>query len=290
VQLDSTGVLRAFALVALCGCGRVDFSVLTYNVAGLPDVATTRTPAEDNPRIGPLLDDFDIVLLQEDFAYHASIAAAVTLPYALPAPGADPVSNVEIPSGLSRFSRFAIDEVVATRWDVCHGLTDSSSDCMAPKGFAVAEHHIAVGGATVSLDVYDLHMDAGGGEGDRAARAAQVDQLVAALGSRSPYRAVIVAGDTNMDEADPDLLERLLREGELEDACAALECPEPERIDRVLYRGARWVELVPRRWYLPDGFVDDEGRALSDHQAVAVDFTIAPRAPGGSGDMASFFP
>jgi hypothetical protein len=57
------------------------FSLLTYNVAGLPEGISASHPAKNTPLIGPLLNDYEIVEVQEDFAYHAQLIASSTHPY-----------------------------------------------------------------------------------------------------------------------------------------------------------------------------------------------------------------
>jgi endonuclease/exonuclease/phosphatase family metal-dependent hydrolase len=259
----------------LTGCGRLEVSVLTYNVAGLPEAFSSEDPAANTPRISPLLRQYDLVLVQEDFVYHQALAAETDHEFRMPGGAPGPGGFFEIKSGLSRFSRFDIERYHVERWAQCHGLFDSFRDCMAPKGFSVAEHLIDLGRSTVAIDVYDLHMDAGDGPGDREARAAQIDQLVEFIRERSSLKAVVVAGDTNIEDPGDPLLQRLLSGAELLDACAELDCSEPERIDRIFYRSSRWVEIEPVRWWIPDEFVNEEGEALSDHEPVAVELAIA---------------
>jgi hypothetical protein len=141
------------------------------------------------------------------------------------------------------------------------------NDCLTSKGFAVAEMHLAYGAA---IDVYDLHLDAGGAAEDRAARDDQVDQLLIAIALRSAGRALVVAGDTNM-RAGEAALARLIGEAGLTDSCRVLSCGD-ERIDRVLFRSSATVELFATRWRVASEFVDAQGFPLSDHRAVAVDF------------------
>src|SRR5688572_5820705 len=40
---------------------------LTYNVAGLPEGVSKSHPAANTPLMSPLLNDFDLVVVQEDF-------------------------------------------------------------------------------------------------------------------------------------------------------------------------------------------------------------------------------
>jgi endonuclease/exonuclease/phosphatase family metal-dependent hydrolase len=107
---------------------------------------------------------------------------------------------------------------------------------------------------------------------------AQVAQLAEAIRRGSPGNAVIVAGDTNMRQRDRALLAQLLAEAELADACATLRCPEPSRVDRVLYRSSTELRLEPKAWRIDRSFVDARGEPLSDHLAVAVSFEWQERA------------
>ena len=124
-------------------------------------------------------------------------------------------------------------------------------------------------------------MDAGWAEEDGAARSAQVEQLIAAIERDSQEQAVIVGGDTNILRRERRLLERLERALGLSDACTETRCPEPARIDRVLYRSSKQLRLRPMHWRIASEFVDDAGRPLSDHLPVAVRFVW--QFDGGSG-------
>ncbi len=48
--------------------------VLTYNVAGLPQGISSSNPATNTSQISPKLNAYDLVLVQEDFWYHADLA------------------------------------------------------------------------------------------------------------------------------------------------------------------------------------------------------------------------
>src|SRR5690606_11526523 len=50
-----------------------EFELLTYNVAGLPDLLSSSNPAVNTSRVSPLLNRYDVVLAQEDFVYHADL-------------------------------------------------------------------------------------------------------------------------------------------------------------------------------------------------------------------------
>jgi endonuclease/exonuclease/phosphatase family metal-dependent hydrolase len=151
-------------------------------------------------------------------------------------------------------------------WRACHGLIDAYNDCLTPKGFTYARQTLATG---VEVDVYNVHLDAGGSEGDRAARAAQIAQLVAAIAEHSKDRALLLAGDTNIRAQQSELLQELTQKSGLIDVCRALNCPEPQRIDRIYVRSSAQLTWQPRRWALDRRFVDARGAPLSDHLAVS---------------------
>jgi endonuclease/exonuclease/phosphatase family metal-dependent hydrolase len=243
------------------------FELVTYNVAGLPEGISRSHPLANLAPIGRLLSAYDIALVQEDFAYPEELRRELRLAHSSP-----PFvrgDRVDFGDGLSQFSRLAFSGFRRVPWSACHGVIDSFFDCLTPKGFSIARQSVEEG---VFVQVVNLHMDAGWSSGDRAARAAQVDQLVAALGQLPQREALIVAGDTNLPAKENDVLERLLAAAELKDACAELGCPQPWRIDRVLYRSSSELSLRARKWRIAPQFVDSAGRPLSDHPAVSVAF------------------
>ena len=240
-----------------------DFTVLTYNVAGLPEPLSSSMPATYIPLISPKLNAFDLVLVQEDFAYHDQLIADVEHPYL-----SEPGGGGTYGDGLNRMSQSAFADHTRAAWEVCFGEFDNGSDCLTDKGFAWARHEVAPG---VTIDVYNLHHDAGGSPGDVDARNQQVAQLVAAIAANSADRAIIVAGDTNMDEEDEPTLQMLLAGADLRDACRELSCGQDGRIDRVMIRDGADVALTVANWRVDTSFVTDTGEDLSDHEAIAVD-------------------
>ena len=241
------------------------FTMLTYNVAGLPQGISGSNPLFNIPQISPLLNQYNFVVCQEDFSYQAELRAALQHQY-ISTPG---VPVLGLGDGLSRFSDlcFVDMDIFRDPWMACHGIFDSGSDCLSSKGYSVVETHLAGG---VVIDVYNLHMDAGGGSEDFAARAQQTDQLLAQIATRSAGKAIIVAGDTNMRPTEASL-DKLLNDAGLTDTCRELSCGD-ERIDRIMYRSATSLSLMPANWRVDKSFVDGNGDDLSDHEAVAVDF------------------
>lgn len=264
-------ILTALALVmgnARAGEGEAArsgrFSVMTYNVAGLPEPLSGSRPVKYSILISPLLNDYDIVLTQEDFYYHADLKAKANHPYISP-----PGVGGTLGDGLARFSRFPFSEVRHVAWEKCHGYLDHGSDCMTPKGYSVATHEIAPG---VVIDIYDLHMDAGNARADQQAREAEMEQLIAAIESISRGHAVIVGGDWNLSVKDPPelaLINRLLAREGLTESCRAMNCPR-ERIDRILYRGSDTLKLKAVEHHVEEEkFQNAKGHPLSDHDPVS---------------------
>jgi len=242
-------------------------SVLSYNVAGLPDALSSSNPLVNTPLISPRLNEFDLVLVQEDFSYHAELSADAEHPHQ-----STPGGGGTLGDGLNRFSQSAFEGFERNGWVECNGTVDSGSDCLTAKGFSVARHELGPG---VEVDVYNFHMDAGGSADDIAARQAQIEQMLGTISTRSSERALIVGGDTNMDEEDEADLVSLLEGAGLTDACRELKCGEAFRIDRIMFRSIDGIELTPTSWRVDLSFVDDEGEQLSDHEAVVVEFDWA---------------
>lgn len=247
--------------------------VVTYNVAGLPEGLSMSHPVANLPLIGERLNRYDLALVQEDFAYADKLRAKLRLPYQ-----SRPFERGErhdFGDGLSTFSRFPFPEPDRRAWKHCNGITGDYYDCLTPKGFTVTTVDLGDG---ASLDVYDVHLDAGSSEGDYAARSAQLEQLAVAIFQRSSARPVLVGGDFNLHPDERTKLAGFERMTGLADACSTLRCPDETRIDRVLYRASAELDLKPARWRVPPGFGDARGAPLSDHAPVAVDFRWQRRA------------
>jgi hypothetical protein len=294
--------LLGLALVALAGCNNgnddsAEFTTLSYNVAGLPQEVSQVNPEEHIPLISPPLNDYDIVLTQEDFDwwlpsldtldfvnYHTRLRAQVDYAYQSEQhPGPEAVGidiATERPSlmtgdGLGLLSRFPFDEFRRVPWEMC---APAAADCLAMKGFGMARVELAEG---VVVDVYTLHAEAGGEAADNEARAAGFEQLAAYIEEQSEGHAVIIGGDTNLhtepDSEDPENQEdarvwaTFLDRAGLVDVCDALDCSDHTRIDKFAFRSDGGVELEPLSWQFEvEKFVDAAGEPLSDHDALAV--------------------
>lgn len=265
------------------------FSILTYNVAGLPEGLSSGKPATNTVKISPLLNDFDIVNVQEDFHYHSDLISLDNHAYR-----SDTSGDAAIGDGMNLFSRFAYTDFERIKWSDCYGLFDSGSDCATPKGFYMSRHFLA-GGAI--LDVYNLHTDADTDDNSNAARAKNLAQILAYIESHSMGHAVIVAGDTNSRYTRPtdnvalsafknagfkDTWIEKARAGVYPQsgAAALLDCTDKnsascERVDKILYRSSAAITLSLNDSYVPNYFVDSSNQPLSDHDPLAAKFSYA---------------
>ena len=263
------------------------FSVLSYNVAGLPEgISSAPTPREPaTTAIGQRLGPYDIVHVEEDFNYHATLYAADQHPYRTPTSG-----GAGIGSGLNTLSGipYDVDDFERVKWTSCQL---DSGDCLTPKGFTFMRVRLAEG---VYTDFYNLHTNAGTNDGDEQSRAANLAQLTAFIKTHSAGNAVVVMGDTNTrytraadtiagfaaDNGLTDAWVQLVRGGTAPaPGSPALVCDEQnvtndcEVVDKILYRGSTLVTLQATGYNNEHAkFLDASGAMLSDHDPVTATF------------------
>ncbi|MET9323887.1 jacalin-like lectin [Streptomyces sp. NPDC003038] len=282
--IAATGLATSAAAPATA-VGSGAFSVLTYNVAGLPLGLGDSDPAVNTPLIGQRLSPYDIVNVQEDFNYHAALYANDRHPHRSATSG-----GALFGDGLNTLSHQPFGDYQRVDWEKCNG-----TDCLTPKGFTLARTRLAQG---VLVDVYNVHTNAGSADADLAARRANITQLSDFIAANSGGNAVIVMGDTNTryTRAGDNIRELATRNG-LTDAWVQLirggaappQGADPlvcdpanvtdacEVVDKILYRGGPLVHLTATR-YANDhaAFLDSAGKPLSDHYPHTVDFSWRP--------------
>ncbi|MFI6494219.1 jacalin-like lectin [Streptomyces sp. NPDC050564] len=271
------------------------FSVLSYNVAGLPEsLSSASTPRDTSTtEIGRRIAPYDIVNVQEDFNYHAYLYSTDTHPYLTATSG-----GAGIGSGLNTVSTYAWDgdDFERVGWNDCQV---DSGDCLTPKGFSFMRERLAEG---VYVDFYNLHTNAGTNDGDLAARAANLAQLTSFIGTHSAGNAVVVMGDTNTRYTrSGDTIAEFASANGLTDAWVklirggtppakgsdALVCDQTgatvpntcEVVDKVLYRGSKLVTLNATSYNNEHAkFLTSDGLMLSDHDPITVGFTWSRNA------------
>ncbi|MEV3912346.1 MULTISPECIES: jacalin-like lectin [Streptomyces] len=272
------------------------FSVLSYNVAGLPEaVSSASTPRESSTTaIGQRIAPYDIVHVEEDFNYHAYLYAGDTShAYRTPTSG-----GAGIGSGLNTLSKLPYDgdDFERVRWNSCQV---DSGDCLTPKGFTFMRERLAEG---VYVDFYNLHTNAGTNDGDLASRADNLNQLTAFIQTHSAGNAVVVMGDTNTRYTrSGDTIAEFAAANGLTDPWVklirggtppakgsdALVCDQTgptvpntcEVVDKVLYRSSKLVSLNATAYNNEHAkFLTDAGLMLSDHDPISVGFTWSRNA------------
>ncbi|TAH63486.1 MAG: hypothetical protein EWM47_13585 [Anaerolineaceae bacterium] len=267
--------------------GTDTFNVLTYNVAGLPELLSSGNPSVNTPLISPILNNFDLVSVQEDFAYHNQLISQVTHPYLTSHSG-----NVPFGDGMNFISKYPLYETVRYTWNERSGFIDNGSDLLTPKGILYSSLEIEPG---YFVDIYNLHTDAGSDEGSYNARRSNMLQLAELINQRSVGKAVIVLGDTNSrytraeDNFETAVLAAcglsdpwidLIRAGVVPQDGEALMDPNNlnsgsnEVVDKIWYRSGRNIELEAISYALLDTmFTDSSGNQLSDHYPITTTFS-----------------
>ncbi|PRD56244.1 endonuclease/exonuclease/phosphatase family protein [Sphingobacterium gobiense] len=258
-----------------------ELSLLTYNVAGLPDFLSSATSsrAHSIKEISGKINRFDIVNVQEDFHYHQMLYGdenrhcyrtvhKIAVPYG---------------DGLNTLSKYPIRETKRIPWQHCSG-----SDCLAAKGFSFTQIEIARG---VSVDVYNVHATAHDSESAAAARKQNLLQLAEYINAHSAGNAIIVMGDFNAHfSAAWDNIGWFTQKTGLKDVWTTLmkngECPVArtsfipkeklaltdscESIDKIFFRNTAYLEFSPSRYKVEKQyFSNNAGIALSDHYAIS---------------------
>ena len=260
---------------------RGGFSVMTYNVAGLPYWINDMDPYRF-PLIGQKLNNYDLVMLQEDFWYHDDIKRTATFPHkSKPKVNSwgEWANGKLVNDGLNRFSRFPMQHFSRKPWGVCHSYGSDGkgggADCLAAKGLSVARHKIKnADGDEFELDIYNVHMQSGSGSKPDDIRIRQATLLFKYMASFSPANPVIVVGDFNFSMGKtPDLYDTFSTEANLTDSYEPLGELQKQKWnrDRIFYRNSDRIKLKPVR-YKSTQFYDSNSKPLSDHRPVIVWF------------------
>ncbi|KAK7977727.1 hypothetical protein PG996_003780 [Apiospora saccharicola] len=279
------------ALVGSALAASGDFNVLTMNVAGLPAILQGNDVPGDKTVNSKTMGskfaeyDYDMIHVQEDFNYHASIYETDNHPYRSATSGGVPFG-----SGLNSLSTKYFFNYNRVKWNVCSNA--SGADCLTPKGFTFMRVQMDEG---IYVDFYNLHADAGTEPDDLTARAANLKQVADYIDANSVGNAVVVFGDTNSRysrTADAirvfgtqngltDTWVELIRNGVVPTEESLCENPSTtnycETVDKILYRAGATVDLKATHWsYESTKFLQPDGNVLSDHNPITANFTYNP--------------
>ncbi|KAJ7136147.1 mannose-binding lectin [Mycena epipterygia] len=264
------------------------------NVAGLPEILNSNGESGDKTANTMLIGQdmatyaYDVIHVQEDFNYHATLYANDNHTFRTATSGGVPFG-----SGLNTLSNFDWVDFVRIKWATCSDA--SENDCLTPKGFTFMRIRIDEG---VYIDFYNLHADAGTEDGDETARAANLQQVADYIDIWSTGNAVLVFGDTNSryTRADDGIrvfsTQNGLTDAWVQDAeggvypaigADALVCPDGvptdidcEVVDKVLYRGSALISLTNTGFFYDTArFLSTDLAVLTDHNPVRVGFAWA---------------
>lgn len=261
-----------------------NFSIITYNIAGLPQVisAAKTNRSTSIATIGVLCNEFDIVHIQEDFNYNTFLYEGGNFhPYRTISMGLAIFGD-----GLDSLSRYPITNFKRIEWQ-----NRTGSDRLTPKGFSHCTVHLGLG---VEVDFYNIHANSQDHPRAAKARRANYLQLATYINKFSVGKAIIVAGDFNSHFSfSEDNLVEFMDKTKLEDCWITLQrdhvipiidplflCVdimdinnESESIDKVMFRSNDKLTLIPKVYEVEkEKFVDQYGEPLSDHWPISVVF------------------
>lgn len=269
----------------------LELSVLSYNTHGLRGTFVDDAPEARFPAIGRLINAYDVVLLQEDFAYHQSIATSAE--HAIRRRGnpqdRNPIADLLAPivcgdcgAGLSTLIDLQESSLLAEHreaYDDYSGWFDARKDAWVTKGLLALRVRLP-GGAVV--DVYNSHLDAGKKPKrvrDHQTRERQLAQLERAIRDFSGSGALILAGDFNarVDRRNPALEEFVAALGLQESGAQTDPDRWRPRCEYIFYRGDARTEISLVEAGEAAEFVGQKGKPLSDHPAIRARFAIRTR-------------
>ena len=358
VRQPARYVIRGLTVIAMsisavsAEAADLTLNVLTYNVAGLPPLVQS---LKDEPELDPLVHipqipphllstEYDVVALQEAFVhaddsgepyddidstgvgtyFYDTLTANTASPQFSQVQAADAVMGESaVASGLGRLSNSMYTGYLRNKWDRLEGF-DAESD----KGYSFARHHFTGVG---EIDIYNWHSNAGGNSNPdgQAARKENVEELIKAINTNSPGRAVIIMGDSNnlyprtydtirrllgLEEAPAEIPEtedldvpfkdvwiEVARNGSVpvQDDNRLKICDGPnlqagsdcEHKDKIFYRSSETLQIQPTEYFVEMGFVNaGTTTQLSDHWPVGASFAVtAPEFPINVGHSGAWF-
>jgi len=253
--------------------------MLVYNTHGLPEIFISDNPKKRFPIIGEKTQDFNISLLQEDYAHHEELSSGFAQKsIAIRGPMGGTLSCPFCTgSGLTSIFNLPKDwniEVESEAYETCSGWLRGANDCFAYKGFQIIKITTP---NQKKFFIVNTHMDAGRRDSDRSSRKIQLDHIVSAIERREIDEALIVAGDLNLNSKDPKdvlLLEEFKEKLKLNDSFEGYEISKKWSIlDYILYRQGSEVDFKLVSVGEDESFVTEEG-PLSDHPALFLEISI----------------
>ena len=273
-------VLSVFSLNILSLEGQSDkLKILVYNTHGLPEIFISDDPKKRFPIIGKKTQDFDISLLQEDYAHHEELSSGFNKESLAIRGGMGGTLLCPFCTGSGLTSIFNLPndwivEVENNTYDTCSGWLRGANDCFAYKGFQLIKITLP---SSKRLYIVNTHMDAGRRDSDRASRKKQLEHIIRTIKQRTSAEALIVAGDLNLNSKnseDVQLLENFKEELRLNDAFEGTKISKKWTVlDYFLYKKGEELDFKIISTGEDESFVTEEG-ALSDHPALIIELSL----------------
>ena len=253
--------------------------ILVYNTHGLPEIFISDDPKKRFPIIGKKTRDFDISLLQEDYAHHEELSSELNKESLAIRGGMGGTLLCPFCTGSGLTSIFNLPndwivEVENNTYDTCSGWLRGANDCFAYKGFQLIKITLP---SSKRLYIVNTHMDAGRRDSDRASRKKQLEHIIRTIKQRTSAEALIVAGDLNLNSKnseDVQLLENFKEELKLNDAFEGTKISKKWTIlDYFLYKKGEELDFKIISTGEDESFVTEEG-ALSDHPALIIELSL----------------
>lgn len=275
------------------------FTILNYNVAGLPDFKALIGQSdgikvsEKEEKLGKVLNEtgIDIIAVQEDFNYNRNLCKGLSdVKYKTIHSGGVPFGD-----GLNVYSRFPVYNTERHEWRTRYGIFDEGDE-LTPKGILYTAIEIDDG---VYIDIYDIHADAFDTEGSREARVDEYMQLEELINSFNHNRPIIITGDFNISlhhaqwdksgaEQKKIFVDRLgmkdawiecCNDGNYEDFSEAEKSGlhywgNWDSVEKFYYRDGGGIHLEAENFeYIC--YRDEDGNAFSDHNAAKAVFNYS---------------
>jgi len=253
--------------------------ILVYNTHGLPEIFISDDPKMRFPIIGKKTQDFNISLLQEDYAHHEELSSGLNKESLAIRGGLGGTLLCPFCTGSGLTSIFNLPndwivEVENNTYDTCSGWLRGANDCFAYKGFQVIKITLP---NSKRFFIVNTHMDAGRRDSDRSSRKNQLEHIIKTIKQKTSSEALIVAGDLNLNSKnseDAKLLENFKEELRLSDAFEETKISKKWTIlDYFLYKQGKELDFKIISTGEDESFVTDEG-PLSDHPALIIELSL----------------
>jgi len=256
----------------------LNLNILVYNTHGLPEIFIDDNPKMRFPIIGEKTRDFNISLLQEDYSHHEELSSGLGTESIAHRGG---MGTFLCPfctgSGLTSIFNLPDDwliEVENETYEDCSGWLRGANDCFAYKGFQIIKITTP---NEKDFYIINTHMDAGRRDSDRYAREKQLENIISAVKKKKDIKALIVAGDLNLNSKDPGDMELLKQ---FKNELSLMDTFEDNQIDArwsildyILIKQGEDVRFKINSVGEDRSFFTEEG-PLSDHPALFIELTI----------------